>query len=118
MEPEPAGLLGDADRPRQLVGADTVLAVGEHPERGQPLVEANRAILEDRAELDRELPPTVAAFPDAAGVEGSRAFGFPPGGGSAPRPSARAREGAAPHLCAGGSVGPRATRGGRLRVFL
>src|SRR5207249_5718842 len=66
---EPAGFLCDTERPRQLVGADAVLAVGEHPQRGQPLVEPDGAILEDRPELHRELPPTLAALPDAAGLE-------------------------------------------------
>src|SRR5207248_11488029 len=59
VEHEPAGFLGDAECARQFVRADAVLAVGEHPERGQPLVQPDRAILEDRAELDRELPPAL-----------------------------------------------------------
>src|SRR6266566_201001 len=95
MEHEPTGFLRDAERPRQLVGADTVLAVGEHPERGQPLVEPDGAILKDRAKLDRELPPTVTALPDAAGLEEARVSRFARGTGRALRPAQRGQKGQA-----------------------
>jgi hypothetical protein len=55
MEHEPCRLLRDADVPRNLARADTVLAVDEQPERGQPLVQAERRILKDRPGLQREL---------------------------------------------------------------
>src|SRR5207245_4991843 len=101
MEHEPAGLLGDAKRPRQFVGADTVLAVGQHPQRGQPFVQPNGAILEDRAELHRELPPTVAALPDAPGLEEAGVCAFARRTGHALWPAQRGPEGQA-------SVGVRA----------
>jgi hypothetical protein len=52
---EPRGFLRDAERPRQFVGANPVLAVGEQPEGREPLVEADSRILEDGADLEREL---------------------------------------------------------------
>ena len=54
-EHEPGGLLGYAQVPSQFVAADPVLAVGEQPEGGQPLVEAKRGVLEDGPDLEREL---------------------------------------------------------------
>ena len=42
-----------------LVGADAVLAVGDHPHGRQPLVQTERRILEDRPGLERELPLRV-----------------------------------------------------------
>src|SRR2546430_6367653 len=87
VQHEPAGFLRDAKRPRQLVGADAVLAIGEHPQRGEPLVQPDGAILKDRAELHRELPPTVAALPDAAGLEGTRGGRFAGRAKGAPLPN-------------------------------
>jgi anthranilate phosphoribosyltransferase len=68
---EPRGFLRDAERPRHLVGADSVLAVGEHPDGGEPFVEAERGILEDRPHLDGKLPVVMQglALPHAAGGE-------------------------------------------------
>jgi len=56
MEHEPGGLLCDAERSAQFVGADTILVVDDHPHGGQPLVQPDRAVLEDGAVFDRELP--------------------------------------------------------------
>lgn len=56
---EPRGLLRDTQRAVKLVGADPVLRAGKKPDRGEPLVEPNRAVLEDGADLDRELLPRV-----------------------------------------------------------
>ena len=54
-EHEPRGLLGDAKRAGQFVAADAVLAVGEQPERGKPLLKADGGILKDGSDLEREL---------------------------------------------------------------
>jgi hypothetical protein len=41
VQHEPRGLLCDAERAGDLVAAHTVFAVGEHPQRAQPLVETD-----------------------------------------------------------------------------
>src|SRR6266576_3846766 len=69
MEHEPCSFLCDFEATRQFVGADAVLAVGQHPDRGHPLVESERAILEDRPQLRGELPPAVPALVDAPSLE-------------------------------------------------
>src|SRR6266545_1686251 len=49
MGHEPRALLCDPERPAQFVGADPVLAVDDHPDGGEPLVQPERRVLEDRA---------------------------------------------------------------------
>jgi len=44
------------------VTADSVLGIGHGPDSGEPLVQAERAVLENRARLVRELLFAVAAF--------------------------------------------------------
>jgi hypothetical protein len=56
MQHEPCGLLSDAKSAANLVGANTVLAIGDHPNSNKPLVQANRRILKDCPDLDRKLP--------------------------------------------------------------
>lgn len=58
---EPRGFLGYAQRPRNLATADAILAIRYEPHRNKPLVQTEWAILEDRAYLNRELPPRVMA---------------------------------------------------------
>ena len=55
MQHEPRGLLRHADCAVNFVGTNAVFAVGNHPHSGEPLVQADRDILEDRADLDGEL---------------------------------------------------------------
>src|SRR5262249_27715359 len=50
---------------RELIGADSVLAVGDGPKRRKPLLQADGTILEDRPNLDAELLLTLPALPDA-----------------------------------------------------
>ena len=69
MEHEPSGLLGDPERSPQLVRGDPVLRVGRKPHGRQPLVEAQRRVLEDRPDLDAELFLTALALPDPARLE-------------------------------------------------
>ncbi len=71
---EPRGFLSDAKSARNFVGANPVLAVGEHPSRREPLVEADWRILEDGAHLDGELALGVmgGTLPDTArGAKGN-----------------------------------------------
>lgn len=56
---EPCGLLGDAKIAGDLIGTDTVLAVGNHPHRDKPLVQRDRRILKDSPDLHAELPMMV-----------------------------------------------------------
>lgn len=70
MKHEPCRLLSDTESAGHFVGANPVLAVGQHPSCGQPLVQADRRILEDGSNLDGELPlgMMARALPDAAGL--------------------------------------------------
>jgi hypothetical protein len=71
---EPGGLLSDPKRSVHLVAADSVLAVGDHPDSCKPLPQIDRAILEDRPDFCRELAARVllSAFPETAGVDEAR----------------------------------------------
>lgn len=60
---EPRGLLGYIDDPSDLIRADAVLAVGNEPHRTEPLLERDRAVFEDRTDLDGELFPAFEAGP-------------------------------------------------------
>ncbi len=66
MQHEPRRLLSGAECPSEFVRRDAVLGVGDEPDSGEPLVESERRVLEDRAELDRELLFTALALPESA----------------------------------------------------
>jgi hypothetical protein len=51
----------------QFMRGRAVLGVGEYPDRRQPLGERDRAIFENRPDLDRELPLAVLTAPNLAG---------------------------------------------------
>ena len=63
VQHEPSGLLGDSEIAGQLVTRNAVLAVSEHPHRGEPLAELDRGALDDRSNLHAEDLPAVAALP-------------------------------------------------------
>ena len=71
VQHEPCGLLGDMDPARDLIGTDPVLRVADQPHSREPLVEADRRILEDGPDLDGELLARVlpAARPHAASLD-------------------------------------------------
>ena len=73
---EPRGLLSDLQRPCDFVGTNSVVAGRKHPHRGEPFVEADRRILEDRTDLDRELLPAFEAGPHPARFEKRQALGL------------------------------------------
>jgi hypothetical protein len=62
MQHEPCRLLGHADGVSDLVRANAVLAVGERPDRDQPLFESDWRVLEDGSDLRRELAFGVNAL--------------------------------------------------------
>jgi hypothetical protein len=62
MVHEPRSLLRDAKRAGDLVTANAVFAVHDHPHSREPLVEAQGAILENGSNLDRELTALVCAL--------------------------------------------------------
>src|ERR1017187_1847646 len=55
VEHEPCCLLRDLHVAGDLVAADPILAIGEEPGRGQPLVETDGGILHHGSNLDRKL---------------------------------------------------------------
>src|SRR5439155_2093351 len=75
MQHEPRGLLRHVDVAGDFVAADAVLAVDEHPQRRQPLVQADRAVLENRPDLHGELLFAAPAFPQRASAHPVGRFG-------------------------------------------
>ena len=63
MQDEPGGLLGYSESAAHFVAANAITAVYEHPQRGKPLVQRDRAIFEDGAKLDAELLVAILALP-------------------------------------------------------
>jgi hypothetical protein len=55
----------------EFVAGNAVLGVGNQPNSGQPLIPAERAVLEDGPNLGRELATTVfvLTLPDATGLQ-------------------------------------------------
>jgi hypothetical protein len=78
---EPSGLLSYAERPMHFVAADSVIAVGDHPDCREPFPKVDWAILENRSDLGRELATRMRlfAFPNPAGRDEAR-IGTPTGG--------------------------------------
>ena len=76
MQHEPSGLLGDAERPVNFVGADAILAVGDHPNCDKPFIERKRRILKDSPDFGRELLADMSgpAFPHASGRDKAHVF--------------------------------------------
>jgi hypothetical protein len=69
MQQEPTRLLCDAQVAGDLTRANAVLAIGDQPDRGEPLVQPDGRILEDGSDLGAELLLRMfgLALPDAAG---------------------------------------------------
>jgi len=55
VEHEPCALLSDAKSATNLIGTDAVLAIGNHPNSDEPLVQTNRRILENSPDLHAKL---------------------------------------------------------------
>jgi len=77
MEHEPRGLLGDIQVAGDFVAANPIFAIDYEPHGHKPLIERERTVLEDRTNLDRELPPIVflAAFPESPCFQEADFFG-------------------------------------------
>ena len=75
LEHEPRALLSHLHVAGDLVGTDTVLAIGDEPNDGEPLVQSDRGILEDRSYFDGELFPALPVFtlPNTAASEKANA---------------------------------------------
>ena len=63
MQDEPCRLLSDPDGLGDFVGTDAVLAVDQHPERGEPFVQFDRGILKDGSQFYGELLVALFALP-------------------------------------------------------
>jgi hypothetical protein len=63
MEHKPCGLLSDAKSAAYFIARHSVAAVYEHPQGGEPLVQSDRRILKNGAELYRELLVALLALP-------------------------------------------------------
>src|SRR5206468_58425 len=73
---KPSGLLCHMQSACNLVRTDAVLAIANHPHRTQPFVERNSGILENGADLDRELLTAVEAGPHQPRLEKRQPFGL------------------------------------------
>lgn len=62
VQHEPCRLLSDPDSPRHLIAADTVAAVDQHPDSGEPLIKRDGGILKDGSYFGGELPLGVDAL--------------------------------------------------------
>ena len=91
MEHEPSRLLSDTECASNLVRANAVLAIRNHPNSDEPLVERERRILEDSPDLARELFASVLpfAFPHPASGNESNIIAATCGALNTVRPAAR-----------------------------
>jgi hypothetical protein len=66
---EPRRFLGNANGPRYLAGANSVLAIADHPERAHPLIQTQRGILKNGSDFERELLLASRAKPNPARLD-------------------------------------------------
>ena len=69
VEHEPCRLLRHTDGAMEFVAGNTVLAVANHPDRHHPLIQPERAVLEDSSDFEAELLIAPVAHPDATGFD-------------------------------------------------
>src|SRR5438128_8147851 len=72
---EPSGFLSNAKSAGNLTRTDPVLSASYHPHSSEPLIQWNRRILKDRADLHRKLFLTFTAAPHTAIRHVDRLFG-------------------------------------------
>jgi hypothetical protein len=78
LQHEPSSLLRYLQIAGNLVTADSILAVRQHPHRAKPLIESDRRILKDRSDLSSELLFAVQALPHHASREERKPLGLAP----------------------------------------
>lgn len=76
LKHEPRATLSDLDVLGKFVAADAVLAVREQPHCSEPLIQADSAVLENRADFNRELLPATEAGPHAPRREKRQLLAF------------------------------------------
>jgi hypothetical protein len=69
LKHKPCRLLGDAEGAVNLHAADTILAINQHPKRCHPLIHAERRILKNRIDLERELLVASTTEPQLARLD-------------------------------------------------
>src|SRR6185312_4619419 len=67
MKHEPSRFLSDTESAGNLIGRNTIAAIGDHPECAEPFIQCNGGIFHHSSDLHRELPFRVlrCAFPQA-----------------------------------------------------
>ena len=79
MKHEPRGTLSHCQIARYFIAGNAILAIANKPHRAEPLIQRNRTILENCADLDRELLTASKARPHQPSFQKrqllARAFG-------------------------------------------
>lgn len=89
MKHKPSGGLRDAKRAVKLARTDTILGISNQPESGEPFVQLDRTVLEDRANLHAELLPASPALIDLARSHKGHFLGLAVRASRAIRPASR-----------------------------
>jgi hypothetical protein len=71
MNHKPRGLLSDAERAMDFIRTDAVLAIDNHPNGSQPIIQAERRIFKYSSDLNAKLAARVRALAMADGVSKS-----------------------------------------------
>jgi len=78
LKHEPCRLLGNAKRPRQFVGRDSVSAIRKHPDRNHPLIKTKGGVFHDGFNLHGELFLAGIAEPNPARLDERELFSATP----------------------------------------
>lgn len=62
VQHEPRGFLSNPEVTGNLARTDTISAVGNHPHNRKPLLKADRGLIQDRSDFNRELFPARSSF--------------------------------------------------------
>lgn len=75
LQHEPCRLLRNTQSAVNLHTRNAILAINQHPESDHPFIKTERRILEDRVDLERELPIAATAEPELARLDEIVLFG-------------------------------------------
>jgi hypothetical protein len=77
MHHKPCGFLGNSEIAGNLIAADSILAVRNHPKSDEPLIQTNGAILKDGSDFDGKFALSMmgTAFPSPPFGAETHAFG-------------------------------------------